>query len=1403
MKRGLIQCLMILFMLVLVIPMTARAETNILVQGVCGDDLTWKLDSNYVLTISGEGDMRNFQCIYDGPEDIFKNCPWVLYRYDIKKIVIEEGVTSIGAWAFNECLNVEEVILPNSLTSIGMGAFYYCKSIKELDMPASLKYVGEGAFIVCTGLEKVNITDLAAWCAVEMEDNSSLFFYGGSYFGAELYLNGKMVTDLVIPEGVTSIGNGVFGAKSIQSISIPASVTSIGGGNAVSGSVYITDLEAYCAIDFGGAIANGAALYINNEQVTQITIPNGITCVKNYAFGGFGSLTSVSIPESVTTIGTRAFAGSSISAIDIPDSVKVIDRYAFAYCENLKSVKLPMGLETISSSLFVDCTKLEQLRIPDSVTGIEKYAFSGCKALKDLQLSAQLSTIGSGAFYNCTALTKLVLPGTVTQIGKEAFINCTNLQEVYGANAAAWCNIVFEDLKANPMYYATKLFLNNVLATDVVIPDSVTALNNYAFYHCTYLTNVVVGNGVTSIGKDAFYGCSNLQSVQMGQAVAEIGRTAFSGCKTLKNVYWLGDAPSVAEDAFAGVNATCWYPAGNTTYTVDITTADFGGELVWTYEGETLGNQCGPNAFWQITENGTLIISGSGEMFDYAVNDKQYAPWYESRGTITAIEIGDSITHIGNGAFLDCVKAKTLVWGKNVISIGSKAFKGCAGLKSIEVPVGITAVGSYAFADCAGITSAVLPDSLTYIPEGIFSGCKVLVNVTLPQYITTIGDSAFSGCYGLASLVLPEGLTSIGKYAFSMCGSANMSGGYYPYSNFTSITLPSTLITIGERAFSACEMLTSIVIPDSVTVIEDSAFAYCYKLKTITISANIERIGRDAFFQCKKMTTVTFKWNAPILGSSALDPVTNSATCYYPANNEAWSASVVEAYKNSQSKKLTWVAIEMEKPEEGTGGGSGGNAGDLEGDDSNESGGENGSGTNQPENPGEGPGSGNSGSGNQGGGSGGSGENGNGDQNPDGGDGDGGTVGGGTGTGSDYMLIITQQPADAYAALGDNYCVTVEVEGEGLKYQWYFRNAGSDVWYKSSVRDNTYDDVMTIARAGREVYCVITDAYGNKVTTDIVKLIRIAKEELQIVTQPVNDEAALDEIYSVTVVAKGEGLKYQWYFRNEGSDTWYKSSVRTDTYTNVMTKARAGREIYCVITDALGNTVTTDVVKLIRVPKEELQIVVQPSNAQAALGDNYCVSVVAQGEDLKYQWYFRNAGTDTWYKSSVRDNTYDDVMTKARAGREVYCVITDAFGNTVTTDVVKLIRVPKEELKLTSPVADSFAAMGENYCVTVNAQGEGLKYTWYFRNAGSDVWYRSGVTDNTYDDVMTKARANREVYCVITDALGNTITTEIVKLVCISGVTQAQAEELIAMCDALLSRVEVDAALYEIFEDEH
>ena len=368
----------------------------------------------------------------------------------------------------------------------------------------------------------------------------------------------------------------------------------------------------------------------------------------------------------------------------------------------------------------------------------------------------------------------------------------------------------------------------------------------------------------------------------------------------------------------------------------------------------------------------------------------------------------------------------------------------------------------------------------------------------------------------------------------------------------------------------------------------------------------------------------------------------------------------------------------------------------------------------------------------------------------------------GTGGEEDGAPIITQQPTDSSAKLGDRFCVEVIARGEGLTYQWYFRNAGTDAWYKSSVTDNTYDDVMTTARAGREVYCVITDAHGNSVTTDTATLIAVKTAELAITRQPNDSSAKLGEMFCVEVLAEGDGLKYQWYWRQIGSEYWNVSGQKDNTYDDVMTSARHNREVYCVITDAWGDSVTTGIATITGTAAAELAITRNPESQTVTLGDMFNVNFDAVGDGLRYQWYFRQAGTEVWHTSGQKDNSYDDVMTMARHNRELYCVVTDAWGNTVeTSPVVVIMAAPRHELAITAQPENESAKLGDMFCVTVEAQGDELRYQWYWRNVGSETWYVSGQRDNTYDDVMTRARHNREVKCVITDMWGNSVETGI------------------------------------------
>ncbi len=361
-------------------------------------------------------------------------------------------------------------------------------------------------------------------------------------------------------------------------------------------------------------------------------------------------------------------------------------------------------------------------------------------------------------------------------------------------------------------------------------------------------------------------------------------------------------------------------------------------------------------------------------------------------------------------------------------------------------------------------------------------------------------------------------------------------------------------------------------------------------------------------------------------------------------------------------------------------------------------------------------------------------------------------------------FTITAQPTNTTATLNENATFDVSANGEGMKYRWYYKDANGSAFTQSSIKTKTYTISATAARNGRQVYCVVTDKNGNSITSDIATLTVLPKVQLEILSQPAFDLVEFGETIQVTMSVQGDGLSYVWYCRNAGSTSWYKSSIRTATYSVVLNKSSIGREIYCVVTDALGNQVTTESIVLNTNPEKTLAILSQPAYETIKLDQTVNVTMKVQGDGLSYAWYCRNAGTANWYKSSITASSYSVKLTTKVLGREVYCVIKDALGNTVTTDVVTLNAIPNNDLQIISQPDYQTATIGETINVTMDVQGDYLTYTWYCRNAGSSSWYKSSIKAASYSVSFTKAVLGREIYCVITDAFGNTVTTDVVTL---------------------------------------
>ena len=439
MRKRLFSFVLAVMMIASLLPVTALAA-DIEAGGTCGaegdgSNLTWTLNSEGVLTISGTGAMKEY--------DPYK-APWYGSRSRVKSAVIAEGVTSIGADAFWYCTSLTGVTIPDSVTSICDYAFNGCTSLTSVTIPDSVTSIGECAFYKCGSLTSVTIPDsvtsISAWA---FRDCTSL-------------------TSVTIPNNVTSIGDFAFNdCTSLTGIWVDRDNNNYSSD--ASGVLFNKDMTTLvqCPGAFSGSYA----------------IPDSVMRVAWSAFCGCESLTSVTIPDSVTSIGYKAFCScESLTSVTIPDSVTSISSDTFASCTSLTSVTIPSSVTSIGWSAFDGCTSLKSVTIPDSVTSIGREAFCNCTSLTSVTIPNSMTSIGREAFCNCTSLTSVTIPNSMTSIGEHVFEDCTSLTSV--------------TIPDSVTSIGERAFDSCTSLTSVTIPDSVTSIIGCAFDDCTSLTDV-------------------------------------------------------------------------------------------------------------------------------------------------------------------------------------------------------------------------------------------------------------------------------------------------------------------------------------------------------------------------------------------------------------------------------------------------------------------------------------------------------------------------------------------------------------------------------------------------------------------------------------------------------------------------------------------------------------------------------------------------------------------------------------------------------------------------------------------------------------------------------------------------------------------------------------------------
>lgn len=353
-------------------------------------------------------------------------------------------------------------------------------------------------------------------------------------------------------------------------------------------------------------------------------------------------------------------------------------------------------------------------------------------------------------------------------------------------------------------------------------------------------------------------------------------------------------------------------------------------------------------------------------------------------------------------------------------------------------------------------------------------------------------------------------------------------------------------------------------------------------------------------------------------------------------------------------------------------------------------------------------------------------------------------------------LQITKQPENGRGQIGERMLTTVEAIGDGLTYSWYVRNPGKKDFSLSSIKKNVYSFVLKKGNSGRELYCVISDKYGNSVKTNTVNV--STPVILKILKQPKSATGVAGDTVNIKITAQGDGLKYRWYVKDPGDSSFEKISHKKATYQWIASKAETGRKVYCIVYDAYGKRVKSEVVTLKCI--SPLKIEKQPANAGAGVGDIVKTSVQASGDGLKYKWYYASPDSNKFKKTSATGKTYSTEMTKAKSGCRVYCVITDAYGKKVKTKTVTLSVI--KPLKITTQPNDVYAKLGETGKATVKASGEGVTYRWYVKTPGASEFQKTKATGKSYSLTLTTDNLGTQAYCLVTDSHGKKIKSDIV-----------------------------------------
>ena len=844
-----------------------------------------------------DGDTYKELDVIEVPEGIttIGNCAF--YEcHKLKEVVIKDGLTSIGEYAFSKsllkgitlpnslltissrafekCSNLISVKLGNSVTTIGDYAFSECRLLYNFNVPASLANLGNGVFANCETLEELSLENTAVtvlneylfYNCVNLETfgfpagltsiETTTFencekivlttYKNGCYFGTEtnpyrwlIKARAKTIVDCTVHPDCEKIFDGVFSnCKNLKKIIIPA--TCVDCGSCLFG---LTNVE-YIETPYTSTQSFGMGLFgISNSNLTKLKtiIING-GAIADDAFTGLSDDINLTITGDITAIGANALKGRKLTSFIAPASLKTIGNYAFQNCTLLEEVDLNT-VESIGKGAFKGCIVLSNLTLSTSnkFTIIPESAFEDCISLTTVQFEIYLTEIGDYAFKNSglATITKTTNYATyfseVKKLGKESFMGCkfTNIR-----------------------YFSS----------------TITNIGANAFKNCLELTTVT-DYSIKFVGTSMFEGCTALTKFSSTSNTATLNNSAFKGCSSLTNLT-LRQVSYIGELALSGTGITEFKQG-----------VQFDESATNLYRILKIKS----SAFYNCKSLTTVYLYSNSIVFEFTESYSTYTATgvFSGCSNLVNVTLPSNMTTINANTFKDCTSLVSFNFS-NITKIGQNSFQN-TGLISVEIPETVTSLSAGAFMDCENLEIAILNCS---IPYDIFKNCTSLREVIFNKAFT-IAESAFENCTSLESIVIPEGSTKICKYAFRNSGlkevvipssMTNIMAEAFRNCKLESIVIPGTVTSLGTYIFADNENLKSVVVEEGITTIPNNTFAECHSLESVELPASITSISSYAFYYCTSLSSILLPKGLTSIGSCAFQACDSLKTIYNYSN---------------------------------------------------------------------------------------------------------------------------------------------------------------------------------------------------------------------------------------------------------------------------------------------------------------------------------------------------------------------------------------------------------------------------------------------------------------------------------------------------------------------------------------